>query len=270
MRQLRTTAPGGLRHNLLKPGLAAITMALLAACATPYRPPSTPPPPAWDGAFGYEPIGEATIREGVLRTGDAIVSQPVKYIRTGLVAETVRTKGAFGGDLIVPKGTKAYAANYSLLNRYVTKPMQGIENRIDPIEWCVILAAGKDGKQKEPETVCLFYETPERARYMETYNPGGFPFQPAFGDASGVDGPLPVIDEQPVDFGPLASELQVLEMEGGQLKLADVLTDGDGRRVFRRETYRMSSGARLSLKLAGREVVITPAGADAVEVKVAP
>lgn len=250
----------------IKPAAPMLACAiLLAACATPYLPPLDPPPPAWDGAFGYTPIEEPVLREGVLHAGDAIISQGVAYLRTGVIAQTVETKGAFGGPLILPKGARAYATNYGLIEYGVVR-----QGWTDPVDWCVILDAGKDGLQTEPETVCLLYESPLQARYIETFDKGGFPFDPYLGEATGMAGPLPVIDEQPVDFGPLRTELQVLEIKDGQLVLADVLTDGQGKRILERRRHRLGKSGALSLELAGRRVLITSAGSDAVEVRTAP
>ncbi|HEX6858874.1 MAG TPA: hypothetical protein VF138_01555 [Caulobacteraceae bacterium] len=244
-------------------GTQIVAAISLVGCATPYQPPRTPPPAAWDGPFGFEPSGPPKIFTGVRRAGEPIASVPVRLVRTGLVAETVETRGAYGGPLILPKGAKAYATNYSLAGGYSARPMQGIDKLPDPIEWCVLLEAGKDGKQAESETVCLFYETPMRARYMETFDKGGFPIQPLIIGTSGVPGPIPTFEEQPVDFGPLRQELQIREIKNGRMELDIVLTDGKGRRIFDRQRTNGSA----AFKWGGAALVLSPSGPDAVEVR---
>lgn len=192
---------------------------------------------------------------------------PVAFVRTGVLAETVQLKSAYGGAMIFPKGSKAYATNYTLFVGYGV-PTQNAQKSINPIEWCIIAADGFDGKKGGPQTACAFWENFETARYMQDYGVGELSFEPTIdiGDASGTAGPVPKIIEQPVDFGvKLMRELKIVKVEPKGVTVAATLTDGAKSRTRDYRTLRWSKTGevRLGDRFVFRKV---PGNAAAVEV----
>jgi TonB family protein len=191
---------------------------VLGACATPYVPPVVPPPPSWNGAWGLE-VRNMKVHEGDHGVGAVLSESELLLRRTGTILETVQMKNAYGTDLIIPQGTKVFATNYT----HVSFAQQ---QRIDPIEWCALLPKGIDGKQSGSQTVCAFWEAPDRARYIQTYGVDEFPFQQRF-STSGMPGPVPKIEEAPVDFGVrITSQVRVEELDAKGVVLQRVLSDG--------------------------------------------
>ncbi|HWC63638.1 MAG TPA: hypothetical protein VG501_08450 [Rhizomicrobium sp.] len=207
----------------------------MTGCATPYIPPTGPIPPGWTGRSGRALVpGTTQVHLGPLQAGGSVFESEIRFVRTGIVAESIQTKNAFGRDIIVPKGAKAYAVNYTLMRN------GKVAQSIDPIEWCVILPDGIDGKGDGSQTICAFWETDQRTRYFEDFRIGGFRFNVDLrgGGASGMLGPVLQISEGPVDFGvTLKRQLRVLDFDNRGMRLAYVLTDGtdsDNEDVFER------------------------------------
>ncbi len=244
--------------------------AAAAACATPYRPPQTPPPVLWTGVSGLEPAGPSTADSGRMREGAIFFSTPVHFRRTGVLARTVRTKTAYGGDMVLPEGSKAYATNYTLYVGSAYSAPENVQTEVDPVEWCVIAEQGFDGRGAGSQTACIFWEGPERARYMQDYTTGGFAFAPYvdIGSASGMTGPVPEILEQPVDFGvQITREARVLKVEKRGVRVGIVLSDRNKHRVMEQNLVRWGSTLALGGKLFRFQPVADDP--DAVEVSVA-
>jgi len=237
----------------------------LGSCAQRYHQPSTPPPSAWSGAFGLEMVpGTLKVNAGTLRVGDVLIEHEARFKRTGIVVATVKIKDAFGGDFILPQGALAYAMNYS-----VRGP---IASKIDPIEWCVILPHGINGKDTEPETVCVFWESDNRASYVETYIHDRRPFQTWFYDMHGMPGPVPVIAEQPVDFGKkFWFQLRILKIEDDGFRLEEVYSDGKTRTDVNGLPFQKwpGKGNAITLKTFGQTLTVSAAG-DFKSVQVIP
>jgi hypothetical protein len=246
--------------------LAVLLGGMVTACATPYVPPREPPPPGWAGPSGMANLEAPTFKSGVLRVGDVISSAPVTFIRTGVLAETVQLKSAYGGAMIFPKGSKAYATNYTLFTGYGA-PTQNAQPSINPIEWCIIAADGFDGKKGGAQVACAFWEGAEHARYMQDYGVGELPFEPNIdiGDASGTTGPVPNIVEQPVDFGvTLQRQLKIQKIEPKGVTIAVALTDGAKARTrYQQLRWSKTGEARL-----GDRIVFRPAPGDAAAVEI--
>lgn len=213
-----------------------ITMGV-AACATDYRPPSEPAPPPWNGESGFEAKPSTVVRkEGRFGPGDTLIEYDVRFSRTGVIAETVQTKTAYGGDLILPEGTKVYATDYTLFRSGTYTRTVNLQEENNPVEWCAVLPHGVGGKDDKPEAVCLFWESESTARYIRTY--GGFPYKPLLFGAAGMPGPVPLIIEQDVDFGvQLKKQYRIRKIKRKGIQIDLVLTDGSGH-------------SRLSSKLA--------------------
>jgi len=222
----------------MRTALSITLMAVgLQACATPYRPPTEPPPPQWTGTSGWEPVaGTQKIYEGAHKQGDVLYEFALKPRRTGTVVETVQTKTAYGKDFIIPKGTLLFAENFTLVTQGGWSGNKEIKQAIDPIEWCAVLPHGTDGKQTGSDTACLFWESPDRARYMQDFRNGGFGYNPAYYDTSGMPGPVPQIDDTPVDLGvEVRQQLRIVQLDNKRIEMQSYLTDGTSDRRISRE-----------------------------------
>ena len=229
-----------------------LPLALIAACATTYRPPTEAAPPAWQGAAGVELVeGSLTAEEGIYRQGDTIASWQVRARRAGVLAETVIFRGALGGEVTIPAGQPMSAQQYSLVvSSYGTTTNQNAQN--DPTEWCVRDAGG--------QLYCAFWEAPDRARYNRFY---GALVEPATSTAStnGTTGPVPIIREGETEIVGAAT----LRIEGfGQhgVRLVGATTDEDGERSQGYNRFlRYKDGAAL-FGAYGGQVRVEPAELD--------
>jgi hypothetical protein len=211
-----------------------VAAAFVASCATDYVPPREPPPPGWQGASGFRDLEAPRFAAGVKHAGDTVVSVAIGFARTGILAETVETRSAYNAPRIFPKGSKAYATNYTLI-RQNGRRTENLQKDIDPIEWCIVVPDGFDGQKGGSQTGCIFWETAERSRYMDDFTSGGFAFSPMIdnrGSAAGMTGPVPTIIEQPVDFGvSLRRELRVVAVKKDGVTVAQFLSDGTNSRI---------------------------------------
>ena len=233
--------------------LWAVVVCVLAGCATPYRPPSEPAPPSWTGEAGVRVTGPVTFNSGTFEEGAVIGEYPIEFVRTGVIRETVQTKTAFGADFILPAGLPVYAMDFELYSSragYVQR--DGKEN---PIEWCGVLPNGTDGQGEQPVGFCLFWETSERARYMQIYR--SFPYLPTGMDSSGMPGPMPIIDEQPVDFGVvLTNKVVISKLTKKWCTITTYVTDGEGRGWQGRRRERFDPYGRANAWLMDRGLVL--------------
>lgn len=203
---------------------ALVALALLCAgcVGTPYRPAQTQPPSAWSGQSGWrlEP-SSIRVNRGKQSVGAVIVEQDASLARTGIIKHAVSVRDESGAQIIIPAGSKAFATNFTL--------MQGGRSvqKFDPIEWCVVLANGADGKQPSPETVCIAWESAESAHYARNPRKGGLAFLPSPYLGQGMRGPVPEIEEAPVDLGVrFTKQMRVVELDATNLKLESSYSDG--------------------------------------------
>jgi TonB family protein len=239
----------------LKRFLWMILVSYCAGCATAYRPPSVAPPPLWDGRSGWEiDAGSRRVHEGVKQVGDALVEHDARLIRTGIVKEAIRMKNAYGTELIIPEGAKAFATNFTL----ITGPRQ-VRQIIDPIEWCVFLPQGINGRRAGAETVCIFWETEQQARYDQDYQIGGFAFLPSMVTPSGMPGAVPKIEEQPVDFGvQFKRQIRIGEMTESGITFETGFSDGTHFKRSSRNTYDWKNDGTFVYQLGDDTALLTP------------
>jgi hypothetical protein len=218
--------------------LAVALLTVLAGCTAPYRPPTVTPPEEWMGSSGWTVKSDGIkVLEGVRREGDVLLEYSMTFARTAVVLETVQTHNPYGHDFVIPAGTKLFAMNFTLKGGQA----------IDPIEWGAVLPHGVDGKQKGSDTVCVFWETPTRARYKRDDREGGVAFNPHMVVAGGVAGPVPRIEVQPVDFGvEIVSRLRVVKIDEKQIELETVMSDGSSEERTESRTLRWDGGGKAS------------------------
>jgi TonB family protein len=211
----------------MRKGVGIVLLISLQGCATSYLPPAVPPPEEWAGSSGWEvPAETIKVHEGSRRAGDVLVEYEMKPRRTAVVLEAVKMKTAYGKDLILPEGTKLFAENFTLVRRSGAMGNQEAKQAINPTEWCTVLPHGTDGKQSGSDTVCMFWESPTQARYMQEYRNGGFGYQPRVG-TSGMPGPVPKIRVEPVDLGvSIVARLRVVKLSSANFELEEILSDG--------------------------------------------
>ncbi len=200
----------------------------LCGCATTYQPPIAPPPTTWIGDSGWIAVaGTEQHFEGIRRQGEVLMEQTMRPRRTGTVMAETRTKTAYGKDFIIPKDTKVWAENFTLVHRAGWAGQKEIHRQIDPIEWCAVLPHGPDGKQSSSDTVCLFWESPTQARWMQGYRNGGFGYLPRQYGTTGMTGPVPPIDDSLVDLGAeIKRQVRIARLDAKRLEIESVWSDG--------------------------------------------
>lgn len=178
-----------------------VTIFLLSACATPYRGVVEPPNDTWLGEHGTKDLLDTlVVNDGLKRAGEIVVELEFSYLRTGVIKQTVQAKTAYGNNLILKEGYRAYAMDFSVA-RYRLNSGGGtdLQANADPIEWCVILDQGATGKSEKAELYCLLWVSSNEAHYMKSYN--DYVYTPHFfGEANGMYGPMPSIREQPIEL----------------------------------------------------------------------
>ena len=247
----------------MRNALIAVSAVLwLQACATQYLPPTQPPPPEWTGASGWDVApGSQKTYEGTRGNGDVLIEYVLKPRRTGTVVEAVQTKSAYGKDIIIPKGTRVFAENFTLVTQAGWAGQKQVEQSIDPIEWCAVLPRGIDGKQAGSQGICLFWEGPTQARYMEDFATGGFGYAPTMYSTTGMPGPVPQIDATPVDLGvEVRSQLRIVRLDDKRIEIQEVLTDGSAEKQQGRERRVYWRGKKtLSFEYAGAKFEVVAA-----------
>ena len=247
--------------------LVLLLAAAATGCATPYKPPSEPAPPGWTGVSGMKRLGPILYRSGVFKAEGVVSSMAVAYVRTGVLAEPVKLMTAYGGTMRLPEGSKAYATNYGVVTRQPGGPRNEAPRFTGPIEWCIIVENGFDGLSGV-QTACAFWESPQRARYIDDSTDGGLPFEPyiTIGGTAGMPGSVPKITEQPVDFGvALKREVKIRKVNARTLTLHVMLTDGVNSRVLRQYVFDWSQGEEVLFE----DMVFRKVAGDAAAVEVA-
>ncbi len=235
---------------------ALLVSVLCAGCATPYIPPTEHPPLMWEGRSGWRLDGDsARVSEGVRQIGEPFLEHDAYLVRTGIVQETVQMKNAYGRDLIIPQGTKAFAMNCTLVTGYAQTPQQ-----IDPIEWCMYLPHGIDGKKPGAETVCAFWENETRARYDQDFVVGGFAFLPRLYTPTGMPGVVPKIQPADVDFGVrFVHQVRVSKLTKRTIAFESVFSDGTSEKREGVEQFNLRPDGTFVYEFGGDAVVIAPA-----------
>jgi TonB family protein len=203
------------------------------------------------------------VNEGTRTVGDVIVEHDAYLKRTGVVKEAIAMKNAYGTDILIPEGTKAFAVNFTLVSGY-----QRVRQRIDPIEWCVYLPKGINGRRDGAETVCAFWESEQRARYDQDFQVGGFAFLPSLYSPAGMPGVVPKIQEEPVDFGVrFKHQIRVAKMTDKAVTLETFFSDGTHSKRRDSDTYEWKSDGTLT-QLVGDSSVLLKATPDRKSVQV--
>jgi hypothetical protein len=179
-------------------------------------------PKVWTGVAGWKVVSEGTrIQEGKRVPGDLLIEYQTAPLRMAVVQKTVQTKHADGRDFILPEGTKLFAENF--------RDPDGkklLSQRDEAIEWCGVLPKGIDGKQDASATICLAWENPTTAMYMQDDRTGGFAYSPRVDRAKGAPGPLPRLKEQPVDLGvEVFGQMRLMKITPERVEVTKVLTD---------------------------------------------
>jgi len=246
-------------------GIVLLVSLLCSACTTHrYIPPKVEPPALWSGRSGWIWDGDsARVSEGTRRSGETFIEHDARLRRTGIIQESIQMKNAYGKDLIIPAGTKAFAANYTL--------MQGTRSAqaIDPIEWCVYLPRGVDGWQKGAETVCIFWESETQARYDQDFQVGGFVFHPNLYAPVGVRGVVPKIQPADVDFGfKFTRQIRVAKISKSGVRIETALSDGTSSKRIESEDLKWGPDGTLAYAFGGIAVILEPSkDFKAVEVR---
>lgn len=221
-------------------------------CASPYVPPTRTPMAPWIGLSGWTFDGNgARVLEGTRRLGEAFIEHDARFIRTGIVEERIEWKSANGTNLIIPAGAKAFAMNFTLVNGE-TRAKQAI----DPTEWCVYLPQGVDGQKQNAETVCIFWESEDRARYFPA---DGLAFEPRLSSTSGMPGVVPKIRQVQVDFGfDFKRQIRVKWITKDAIAIESVFYDGVNATQARVDEFKWGIDGTLAYSFGHASVVIVP------------
>lgn len=237
--------------------LAAITF--LSSCATPYRVPIEEAPPEWRD--NGDPMGLAVIQgttktfDGEMRKGDILLEFGVENERVATVENDLEWKGPFGGAQKISAGSPAYARQFSLqrTTTYASTPIGPRTNmnaHNNPIEWCI---------PRETDAVCVFWEGPEKAKYISTSLGLAQNARPS--SPSGMEGPMPVIAEK--DRVAFAQDLRVrssiTRMNDSEVRIATRIYAGEDWNSFGGSVRRVkwSNGQEQTVNLFGAKYKIS-------------
>jgi hypothetical protein len=232
----------------------SVFFALLLTGCTPYRPSAESPPPTWSGASGLETVpGTLRTHSGVLKEGDALFERELRFVRTGVIGETIKVRPPLSGDLIIPEGTKAFAINYKF-----TGGTQ--RTTADPVEWFVVLPKGS-GVNTDMETVYLFWQDSQTVLYNRSLLAPQTPFDAHMKDPGGTPGPLPLILEKPVEFGrKITGTLRIAHVSQDGIVLEGVVSDGGpSPAITKWDLKKWEPGNKATLPLFGTVLSIVAA-----------
>jgi hypothetical protein len=165
-------------------------------------------------------------QEGELAEGGAFLSFGVDRSRTGVIQSDILFKGAYGGDQVIPAGTKVYGVQYSLMTGSTYTPMTNANRLYNPIEWCTAPEKGT--------VQCLFWQNETQVKVIDAYGPA---LIETMITPSGMPAPMPLILEQDVDFGVTVSmDFRVERLRRNHISIAAAMTrsDGSSRRMDQR------------------------------------
>ncbi len=101
-----------------------------------------------------------------------------------------------------------------------------------PVEWCTVLPQGRKWHAaSRAESVCIFWDTAQRAHYVQTTLADGVPYQLSSMSTEGMSGPTPKIREERVDLDvKLVSKVRVAKLNDKGVELEQQLSDGTSER----------------------------------------
>lgn len=220
------------------------------ACVAADEAPKVQPPPLWSGSFGWL-IHDTSIHvyEGTQPIGGVLVEHDMDLKRTGILKQSVRLTDDSGAEMILPEGSKAFAAELALIKD--GKEIAGSNT----IEWCVVPA--KD-PGSVPETVCIYWESEQRARYDQYLRHSGLAFTPVTGGRLNMQGALPQIEEGPVDFGlQFKHRHRLVALSEKDVTIETIYSDGTHTSADRRETYGWENSDKFLYKAGGDLIELT-------------
>jgi TonB family protein len=216
---------------------ALLILALCCAgCAssTAYHLPKTPPPPSWTGQSGWRVEPESIrVNTGTQSVGSVLVEHDVSLTRTGTIKKTILVESRRGRRILIPEGSKAFAVNATMYRQ--GKSIQ----KYDPIEWCVVLPSGFRREQPGSATVCIAWETDTSSLYEVDDQHGGFAFLPTLQLSGGLRGPVPEIEEGPVDFGVrFNKQVRIAELTAEKVTIESTYSDGTNAKRAQLGSYK--------------------------------
>ena len=142
--------------------------------------------------------------------------------RTAVLVEDVKARTSIGSVYTLAAGTKLFAENYVM-------PWE--KGPGSPVEWCTVLPQGVSGTASRAESVCIFWDTAQRAHYVQTTLADGVPYQLSSMSTEGMSGPTPKLREERVDLDvKLVSKVQVAKLSNKGVELEQRLSDGTSER----------------------------------------
>jgi hypothetical protein len=202
-----------------------ILMAALCvgACATTYTPPAAIAPDIWHGESGVRAVENSLeVFDGELAEGGLILRYQIAPRRTARTVADV-TYGSESNPKTLPAGTLLYAQQFSLQrtvsHNYGAGYTTNMNRGNNPIEWCAPYTP-------EGNPICIFWEAPDRARYIDAVIGAPLAAQPL--GTTGAPGGVPEIVEEDVEFPhPLYRELRVEALRSNRIRLAYYYSEGD-------------------------------------------
>ena len=90
----------------------------------------------------------------------------------------------------------------------------------------------------QPETICIFWEDEQSARYDQYLRPNGFAFMPVTAGRLNMRGAVPQIEEGPVDFGvQFKHQRRVVELGERDITIETLYSDGTHIKSEQREKH---------------------------------
>jgi len=245
---------------------AIAAMLVVAACATPYRPPGERAPDQWYGAAGLciDPTQAISAPLEAIGLNQVALRIPLIPARTGRLETTITYRGPFGGDKIIPAGTLLMTQQYSMMSRQTYNYMPvgravNLNASNDPVEWCTI-------QESEPGATCIFWEGPDRARYIPVAAMGVL-MQPVM--SAGMPGPMPQIREEQTPLAQaLAREFVVASMDGTSVMLSVRLRYGETTLPENRMAVPVALGGQAHIAIGNRAVRLSRGLEDEDSVRV--
>lgn len=243
-----------------KASLLVMAALYSAACVAADEGPKAQPPPLWSGDSGWLIHGRSIrVYEGTQPIGALIVEHDMVLKRTGILKQSVHLRDAAGAEMNLPEGSRAFAAELALIED--GKQIAGSNT----IEWCVVPTQASGS---QPETICIFWEHEHGARYDQYLRPNGFAFMPVTRGRLDMRGPVPRIEEGPVDFGvQFKHQRRVVELGERDITIETIYTDGTHIKSEQREKHDWANSDQFMMD-AGDDLVELTRAADGKSVNV--
>lgn len=244
----------------LKASILMFVSLYSAGCIAADQAPLSQPPPLWSGKAGWLFQNQSIlVHEGTHPIGALILEHDMTFVRTGILKQSIRLTDASGAEIVLPEGSKAFATRINLPESGASEAGAG------PVEWCV--ASTRD-PGSIPETVCILWESEQRARYDQYLWSNGFALKPNTAGSSGMHGVVPQIEERAVDFGVQFKRQQRLwAVSEHNVTLEVIHSDGKNTSAVQRVTYDWESNGKVVYPV-GSEVVELTRAADGKSVDV--